>query len=166
MSICEVPGASINYEVFGRGHDVVWIAGGGGLGSDWHKYQMPYFEEHFRNITFDNRGIGATTCDEPMPWPLAKFSADTISLIEQVCEPPVSLVAISFGSAIAQQVAIDRPDLVRSARDGDRFAKRVVGLGLPKGRDRSAQGGWSPRRYVRLVPLRRNAVPRESARRS
>ena len=50
-----------------------------------------------------------------MPWPLEKFCADTIALIEEVCEPPVTLVGISFGSAIAQQVAIDRPDLVRSA---------------------------------------------------
>ena len=129
MPICEVPGASIHYDVFGEGHDVVWVAGGGGLGSDWHKYQMPYFENHFRNITFDNRGIGKTTCDEPIPWPLAKFSQDTISLIEQVCEPPVSLVAISFGSAIAQQVAIDRPDLVRSAI--------VMGTG-----SRSVSWGW------------------------
>ena len=45
---------------------------------------MPYFQAHFRNTTFDNRGIGQTTCDEPIPWPLAKFSEDTISLIEQV----------------------------------------------------------------------------------
>ncbi|MCZ3389702.1 MAG: alpha/beta hydrolase [Actinomycetia bacterium] len=115
MAKCDVPGASMHYEQFGEGHDVVWVAGGGSLGSDWHKYQMPFFEPHFRNTTFDNRGIGQTTCDEPMPWPLEKFSADTIALIEKVCEPPVSLVGISFGSAIAQQVAIDRPDLVRSA---------------------------------------------------
>jgi 3-oxoadipate enol-lactonase len=129
MPVCEVPGASIAYEQFGEGHDVVWIAGGGGLGSDWHKYQMPYFEHHFRNTTFDNRGIGGTTCEEPMPWPLVKFSDDTSALIEQVCEPPVTLVAISFGSAIAQQVAIDRPDLVQSAI--------VMGTG-----SRSVSWGW------------------------
>jgi pimeloyl-ACP methyl ester carboxylesterase len=76
---------------------------------------MPYFEQFFRNTTFDNRGIGRTTCDEPFPWPLEKFSEDTAALIEAVCEPPVSLVGISFGSAIVQQVAIDRPDLVRSS---------------------------------------------------
>ena len=129
MPTCDVPGATIYYDQFGTGHDVVWVSGGGSLGSDWHKYQMPYFELHFRNTTFDNRGIGATTCDEPMPWPVEKFSADAISLIEQICEPPVTLVAISFGSAIAQQIAIDRPDLVRSAI--------VMGTG-----SRSVSWGW------------------------
>ena len=69
----------------------------------------------FRNTTFDNRGIGATTCDRPMPWTTEDFARDAAELIEAVCEPPVALVGLSFGSAIAQQVCIDRPDLVRCA---------------------------------------------------
>ena len=115
MPTCEVPGASIHYEQVGNGHDVVWVSGGGGLASDWDPYQLPYFKDYFRNTTFDNRGIGDTKCDEPMPWPLAKFSDDTAALIKEVCQPPVSLVGISFGSAIVQQMAIDHPELVRSA---------------------------------------------------
>ena len=129
MSRCEVPGASIFYEQFGSGPDIVWVAGGGSLGSDWHPYQIPFFENDFRNTTFDNRGIGQTSCDEPMPWPLAKFSDDTAALIEATCEPPVTLVGLSFGSAIAQQVAIDHPQLVRSAI--------VMGTGA-----RSVGWGW------------------------
>ena len=107
--------ARIFYERFGAGHDVVWVSGGGSLGSDWHPFQMPYFEGFFRNTTFDNRGIGRTTSQTEMPWPLETFARDAVELIEAVCEPPVTLVASSFGSAIAQQVAIDRPDLVRTA---------------------------------------------------
>ena len=129
MAQCDVPGASIFYEQFGSGHDIVWVAGGGGFGRDWHPYQVPYFEADFRNTTFDNRGIGQTTCDEPMPWPLARFSDDAAALIEAVCEPPVTLVGISFGSAIVQQVAIDYPHLVRSAI--------VMGTGA-----RSVGWGW------------------------
>ena len=115
MPQCQVPGVEIHFEQAGQGPDVVWVSGGGGLASDWDLYQIPYFKGYFRNTTFDNRGIGETQCDEPMPWPLAEFGDDTAALIEAVCEPPVSLVGISFGSAIVQQVAIDRPDLVRSA---------------------------------------------------
>ncbi|MEO8330518.1 MAG: alpha/beta hydrolase [Candidatus Nanopelagicales bacterium] len=125
----ESPGASIHYEQVGSGPDIVWVSGGGGLASDWNKYQLPYFEGDFRNTTFDNRGIGETVCDEPMPWPLELFGNDTAAMIEAVCEPPVSLVGISFGSAIVQQVAIDRPDLVRSAV--------VMGTG-----SRSTGWGW------------------------
>ena len=116
MPFVDVEHARIHYDVFGdSGPDIVWVAGGGGLGSDWHRYQMPFFEKDFRNITFDNRGIGQTTCDVPIPWPLAMFSRDAAELIERLCDGPVVLVGISFGAAIVQQVALDRPDLVRSA---------------------------------------------------
>ena len=107
--------ADIHYDQFGEGHDVVWVSGGGSLGSDWHPFQMPFFQTRYRNTTFDNRGIGATTATTEMPWPVEVFARDTAELIEGVCEPPVTLVGSSFGSAIVQQVAIDRPDLVRDA---------------------------------------------------
>jgi pimeloyl-ACP methyl ester carboxylesterase len=115
MPSFEGSAVTIHYEQRGAGDDIVWVAGGGSPGSDWHPYQMPHFERSFRNTTFDNRGIGATTCDRPQPWPIEEFAGDTAELIRGVCEPPVSLVGISFGAAIAQQVCIDHPELVRSA---------------------------------------------------
>jgi hypothetical protein len=33
--------ARIHYEQIGEGPEVVWVAGGGGLASDWLPYQMP-----------------------------------------------------------------------------------------------------------------------------
>jgi pimeloyl-ACP methyl ester carboxylesterase len=108
--------ATIAYDRFGDGPDLVWIAGGGDVGSRWHPYQIPYFEAAgFRSTTFDNRGIGRTVCDRPLPWPIESFARDTIELIRGTCEPPVSLVGLSMGALIAQQVAIDAPDLVGSA---------------------------------------------------
>ncbi len=107
--------ATIHYDRFGEGPDIVWVSGGGGLGSDWHRYQIPFFESGFRNTTFDNRGIGATTCDVPLPWPLESFALDTAELIEALCDPPVAVVGLSFGSAIVQELALLRPDLMRCA---------------------------------------------------
>jgi pimeloyl-ACP methyl ester carboxylesterase len=107
--------ATIHFERFGHGPDIVWIAGGGSPGSDWHPFQMPHFRGSFRNTTFDNRGIGRTTCERPLPWPVEDFARDTAELIREVCEPPVALVGLSFGSAIAQQVCIDVPALMRCA---------------------------------------------------
>jgi pimeloyl-ACP methyl ester carboxylesterase len=106
--------AEIFYERFGEGPDVVWVAGGGSMGSDWHPFQIPHFERRFRNTTFDNRGIGRTTSRTDMPWPIEVFARDAAELIAGVCAPPVTLVGSSFGSAIAQQVAIDFPHLVRA----------------------------------------------------
>ena len=107
--------ATIAYEQFGGGPDLVWVSGGGARGSDWHRYQIPFFSTDYRNTTYDNRGIGETTCDMPMPWPIEDFARDAAELIGAVCDPPVALVGSSFGSAIVQQVAIDYPHLVRVA---------------------------------------------------
>ena len=97
----------------GVGPDIVWVSGGGGLAADWHPYQIPFFEREFRCTTFDNRGIGRTECDVPMPWPIESFARDTADVIEALCDPPVALVGLSLGGAIVQQVALDRPDLLR-----------------------------------------------------
>jgi pimeloyl-ACP methyl ester carboxylesterase len=121
--------ATISYEQIGDGPDIVWVAGGGGLGSDWVPYQMPHFQGDFRNTIFDNRGIGQTTTEIPLPWSLDAFARDTAELIEAVCTPPVALVGISFGAAIVQEVALERPELLRCAI--------VMGTGA-----RSVEWGW------------------------
>lgn len=113
MPTVEGSEARLHYVQHGEGPDIVWVSGGGGLATDWHPYQIPFFEPQFRNTTFDNRGIGATECDVPMPWPVASFARDAADLIEAVCTPPVAIVGLSLGGAIVQQVAIDRPDLLR-----------------------------------------------------
>ena len=129
MPTLEGSEAVLHYEQLGEGPDIVWVSGGGGLATDWIPYQMPFFEQDYRNTIFDNRGIGATVCELPLPWPLESFARDTAELIEAVCEPPVALVGLSFGSAIVQQVALDRPDLLRCAI--------VMGTGA-----RSVEWGW------------------------
>jgi pimeloyl-ACP methyl ester carboxylesterase len=115
MPVLEASRSTIRYEQIGEGPDVVWISGGGDVGRVWHRYQLPHFRRDFRNTTFDNRGIGGTTCSEATPWPVESFARDTADLIAAVCDPPVSIVGHSMGALIAQQVAIDFPELVRSA---------------------------------------------------
>ena len=48
--------AAIFYEQFGDGPDLVFVAGGGSTGSEWQRYQTPYFSQRFHATTFDNRG--------------------------------------------------------------------------------------------------------------
>ena len=104
--------ATIHYEQSGSGRDIVWVSGAGGTASSWDAYQLPYFNQYYRNTTFDGRGVGTTVCDAAQPWTVEDFARDTADLIEAVCEPPVVIVGLSFGGGIVQQVAIDRPDLV------------------------------------------------------
>jgi pimeloyl-ACP methyl ester carboxylesterase len=113
MPRLELPHVRLHYEQFGSGPDIVWVAGGGGRGVSWHRYQVPAFQADFRCTTFDSRGIGLTECDEPLPWTIADMSADVAGLIECVCEPPVVVVGQSMGGLIVTELALDRPDLLR-----------------------------------------------------
>lgn len=107
--------ASIFYAQTGVGPGIVWVGGGGTQGRDWQRFQTPHFDSLFRSTVFDNRGIGATTCNMPLPWPLGDFARDLAELIGGVCSGPVFLIGSSLGSAIVQEVAIDYPELVRAA---------------------------------------------------
>jgi 3-oxoadipate enol-lactonase len=110
-----VNGTTLAYERFGTGPDIVFVAGGGDTGSRWHRYQVPHFTAAgFRCTTFDNRGVGGTIAPDP-PWTASDLAGDVAGLIEALCEHPVALVGHSMGGIIAQQVAIERPDLVRCA---------------------------------------------------
>lgn len=109
----ELDDVVIHYDQFGEGPDIVWVAGGGGHASDWHEWQVPFFEPSFRNTTFDNRGLGLTRCSAPEPWAIADFGRDAAALIERVCAPPVAVVGLSMGAFIVTQLALDRPDLLR-----------------------------------------------------
>ena len=128
MPIFEGSEAAIRYEQVGEGPDIVWVSGGGGPAEDWHTYQLPYFKQRFRNTTFDNRGVGRTHCDKPLPWSTEQFARDTAELITAVCTPPVAIVGLSFGGGIAQQVALDYPELLRCAISMG-TAARSVGWG-------------------------------------
>lgn len=107
--------AILHYEQIGAGPDVVWCASGDMPGRSWLPFQIPSFEGAFRNTIYDARGVGQTTSLTPPPWPIEEYAADCAALIEAVCHPPVALVGLSMGSLIAQQVCLDRSDLVRCA---------------------------------------------------
>ncbi len=112
--------AEIWYEIVGpKGSPdapmLVWVGGGGTMGRDWHRFQTPHFSKSFRNLVFDNRGIGATRCAAPMPWPIESFARDLAELSQAVAGGKAIFIGTSLGSAIVQQLCIDRPDLVRAA---------------------------------------------------
>ena len=94
---------------------LVWVGGGGARGRDWQRFQTPHFAQRFRNLVFDNRGIGGTTCTAPMPWPIESFARDLAELSAAQCNGPAIFIGSSLGSAIVQQLCIDRPDLVKCA---------------------------------------------------
>lgn len=98
----------------GTGEPVVFIAGQGGVGRTWAVHQVPAFlAAGYRVITFDNRGVGATSNADGFTTETAV--ADTAELIERLGAAPARIVGVSMGAYIAQELMLARPDLVSQA---------------------------------------------------
>jgi pimeloyl-ACP methyl ester carboxylesterase len=105
---------NLAYDDRGTGDPVLFIAGRGGAGRTWDLYQVPAFQKAgYRTITFDNRGIGATS--GASAFGLEQMLADTAAIIEKINAGPVRIVGVSMGSFIAQELMVARPELVSSA---------------------------------------------------
>ena len=96
----------------GSGDPLVCIMGVTAAGVAWDAHAAAW-EEHFRCILGDNRGVGET--DKPAgPYTTAMMADDYAALMEQLGIEQARVVGCSLGSVIAQQLAIRHPQKVRS----------------------------------------------------
>lgn len=70
-------------------------------------------EAGLRRITLECRGHGASEPGDPSAFSIATFADDTASLVEELHCGPVVMGGISMGAAIAQRLAVTRPELIR-----------------------------------------------------
>ena len=102
----------LNYLDEGHGTPIVFIHGLAGDLSGWTA-QVKALRDRYRVIAFDNRGAGKSTqVDEPIS--TRDMAFDTIGLMEALGVSGAHIVGRSMGGAIAQHIALERPDLVRS----------------------------------------------------
>lgn len=121
MPLAQIGRYEINYIDEGDGVPVVLIHGLAGDLSAW-KPQVGALRGRHRVIAFDNRGAGRSTqVDEPVT--TADLARDTIALMETLGIGQAHIVGRSMGGAIAQIIALERPDLVRSLVLCASFAK-------------------------------------------
>jgi pimeloyl-ACP methyl ester carboxylesterase len=100
------------YVEAGQGEPLVLIMG---LGADhlaWG-FQFPAFAERYRTIAFDNRGAGQTDVPD-LPYTTRMMAADTVGLMDALGIERAHVLGVSMGGMIAQEVALGRPDRVRS----------------------------------------------------
>ena len=101
-----------HYQVTGEGEPLFFIHGLGSSGRDW-QYQVEYFSKHFKVMTYDVRGHGASD-KPPGPYSIPQFAADAKSLLQSQIMLPAHVVGISMGGMIAMQLALDAPHGVKS----------------------------------------------------
>jgi pimeloyl-ACP methyl ester carboxylesterase len=100
----------LHYEETGSGPTIVWIPGTGLRGSSWH-LQVEHFAGRYRCLTVDLRGSGDTRGGSEQ-FTVADLADDVIRCLDALDVGRATVVGLSLGSAVAQEVALARPDLV------------------------------------------------------
>ncbi len=101
----------VSYRSQGRGEPLVLIMGFAGTMAMWDPTLVAALAQHYRVITFDNRGIGDTTAGT-QPWSIAQFADDTAGLIAALGLDRAHVLGWSMGSHIAQELVLAHPELV------------------------------------------------------
>jgi pimeloyl-ACP methyl ester carboxylesterase len=94
------------------GRPLVLLHGLGGSQDDW-PLQLPFFSPRYRVICVDLRGHGRSP-KPPGLYRMSQFAADLALLLMRLEAHPAHVLGLSLGGAVAQQLAVDHPDLVRS----------------------------------------------------
>lgn len=112
MARIAVNGIGIEYEVQGDGPALLLIHGLGSCKEDWEAQAAP-FARHCKVVSFDLRGHGQS--DKPAgPYSIAQFAADGAALLRGLHIDAAHVVGISLGGAVAFQLALDHPALVKT----------------------------------------------------
>jgi 3-oxoadipate enol-lactonase len=96
---------SIDYDVQGEGPPLVLIGGLGFGRWGWFK-QIPALSRHFRTISFDARG------ERELEGGVADLVADVVALLDHLNVRKAHVLGTSLGGFVAQELALERPDLV------------------------------------------------------
>lgn len=113
---------NIHYEIVGTGDWLILI---GGLGTDTGIFRLsvPILAQHFKVLTFDNRGSGQT--DKPRtPYSIALMAQDLAALMENLQITQAHILGLSMGGRIAMQFAKDFPEKVNRLIIADATSER------------------------------------------
>jgi pimeloyl-ACP methyl ester carboxylesterase len=99
-------------EQVGEGPDVLLIGGLGDTVESW-QLQLDGLADRYRLTAFDNRGAGRTPMSEA-GLSAARMADDAAAVLRALAIHSAHVAGFSMGSAIAQELALRHPELVRS----------------------------------------------------
>ena len=124
-------GQQLYYEVHGEGEPLLCVHG---LACDTLAWipQLQAFPAAHRTVIFDNRDVGQSSMAEP-GYEIADMARDALALADELELDSFHLLGISMGGAIAQEIALQAPERVRTL---------TLAVTFPAGGDlRPAAGG-------------------------
>jgi len=109
----DVGGTSFAYRQLGPrgGTPLVFLHHFTAVLDDWDPRVIDPIAQQRHVITFDNRGIGAS--GGKVPHTIAAMAADAAAFIRALGHDHVDLLGFSIGGAVAQDVTLQNPELVR-----------------------------------------------------
>lgn len=102
----------IAYDEWGAGDPILWLHGTGESRKAWIA-QTTEFAERYRCIATDHRDVGESSYVEE-PYTPKDLAHDAAAVMDAADTGPAHVVGYSLGGATAQELALARPDLVRS----------------------------------------------------
>ena len=112
MPTVRANGLDMYYVDSGTGPPLLWIQGLGAEHTAWSA-QLARFGASYRCIAPDSRDVGRSA-RATAPYTLADVAADYAALLRELAATPAHIVGLSLGGAVAQHLALDHPELVRS----------------------------------------------------
>jgi pimeloyl-ACP methyl ester carboxylesterase len=117
MPTIDASGTELHYERAGEGEPMLLIQGMSATHLAWGEPFLEQLRRSFDLIVFDNRGMGLSGRAE-LPFAIADLAADTAGLLDALEIETAHVVGISMGGMIAQELALSRPERIRTLTIG------------------------------------------------
>lgn len=115
MPVARIDGHSMYYEIHGQGPPAICMGGWGSYCHGGEKHLARGLTDRYRTLIIDYRGIGESDDDPSVTPRMNLYAADVIGLLDHLGWKNVHFIGlVGMGACIGQEVAIQRPDLVRS----------------------------------------------------
>jgi poly(3-hydroxyalkanoate) depolymerase len=141
----EVDGVRIRAAIRGEGRPLLLVMGIGGNIEMWEPFERALDGSGIQTITFDAPGVGEST-NWRRPRRMGALAHTVDRLVGALGYETVDVLGVSFGGALAQQLARQFPDRVRRLVLAA-TAPGVPGLGGVPGRPSALLALATPRRY-------------------
>lgn len=115
MPLERINGHDMYYEMHGRGDPAICMGGWGTYCHGGERNLARGLTDRYQTLIIDYRGIGDSTDDPDIPATMDLHARDVIGLLDRLGWEKVHFIGlVGMGACIGQEVAIQRPDLVRS----------------------------------------------------
>lgn len=111
MPFVDRDGCRVHWESVGSGTPVLLIMGAVYSSQMWYP-TVPALSQKHRVITFDNRGTGRSTATRRAS--IGDMAGDALAVLDAAGEQTAHVYGVSLGGVVAQEVALQAPERVRS----------------------------------------------------